>query len=162
MTPIVQMHFTEDVLQLLKETFEGPASTGPSAFLNKGTGLFQTVDDISARVASAETRAGGSTIAAHTEHIRFYVTVHHKLMLGVSEKIDWDESWRIRTVTAVEWDNLRRDLRKAYAIVDEHLRGLDKWGKDDCGLTMAIVAHTAYHLGAIRQILLGVGSHNQI
>ena len=97
MTPIVQRDFTEDVLQLLKETFEGPASTAPSAFINKGTGLFQTVDDISARVASAETRPEGSTIAAHTEHIRFYLTVYHKLMLGVSEKIDWDESWRINS-----------------------------------------------------------------
>jgi hypothetical protein len=30
MTPIVQTPFTEELLQLLKETFEGPAPTGPS------------------------------------------------------------------------------------------------------------------------------------
>src|SRR5687768_579356 len=120
MTPIVQTEFTREFLQLLflqllKETFEGPEPTGPSAFLNKGTGLFQTLEHVSAEAASAQARAEGSTVAAHTEHIRFYVVVHYKLMLGAREEIDWDESWRIKTVTPAEWDNLRRELRQAYS-----------------------------------------------
>ena len=90
MTPIVQTEFTEELLQLLKETFEGPAPTGPGAFLNKGTGLIQTLDDLSAEVASAQPRMEASTVAAHTEHIRFYVAVHYKLMLGARDTIDWD------------------------------------------------------------------------
>jgi hypothetical protein len=36
----------------------------------------------------------------------------------------------------------------------EHLRNREKWQQDEPGLTMAIVAHSAYHLGAIRQLLL--------
>lgn len=154
--PIVQMQFTEEVLQVLKETFEGPAPTGPSAFLNKGTGLFQTLNDISAETASTEARAGGSTVAAHTEHIRFYVAMHHKLMLGARDPIDWDESWRIKTVNSVAWNDLRRDLRRGYRTVVEHLRTLDSWSEDETSLTLAIIAHTAYHLGAIRQLILAV------
>jgi hypothetical protein len=156
MTPIAQPQFAKDLLQLIKETFEGPEPTGSSAFLEKGTGLFQTLDDISAGIASAQLRPEGSTIAAHSEHIRFYVAVHHKLMLGVREKINWNESWRIKTVSAVVWDDLRRDLRKAYSTVNDHLTALNSWGEDEFSLAMAIVAHTGYHLGAIRQLLLAV------
>ena len=153
MTTIVQT-FTNDVLQLLKETFEGPAPTGLSAFLNKGTGLFQTLEDVSAESASAEARPGGSTVAAHSEHIRFYVAVHHKLMLGARDPINWDESWRIKTVNSVAWNDLRRDLRWAYQSVLEYLRARDNWSEDETSLAMAIIAHTAYHLGAIRQLIL--------
>jgi hypothetical protein len=156
MTPIAQPQFAKDLLQLLKETFEGPEPTGPSAFLEKGTGLFQTLDDISAELASAQPRPGGSTIAAHTEHIRFYVAVHHRLMLGAREKINWDDSWRIKTVSAVVWDDLRRDLRKAYSTVNDYLKALDSWSEDEFSVAMSIVAHTGYHLGAIRQLLLAV------
>ena len=134
MTPIAQPQFGKDLLQLLKETFEGPEHTGPSAFLEKGTGLFQTLDDISAAIASAQPRPEGSTIAAHSGHIRFYVAVHYKLMLGVREKINWNESWRIKTVSAIVWDDLRRDLRKAYSTVNDHLTALNSWGEDEFSL----------------------------
>lgn len=154
MTPVVQTQFSEDLLQILKETFAGPAPTGPSAFIEKGTGLFQTLEGTSAEVASKQVRADGSTIAAHSEHVRFYVAVHYKLMLGSRDAIDWNESWRIKTVNDAEWDDLRQELRTAYRAVVEHLRGVNKWSEDEFGLTMAIVAHTAYHLGAIRQLLL--------
>jgi hypothetical protein len=62
MTSSVQTQFTQDFLQLLKETFEGPAPVGPSAFLNKGTGLFQTLDNISEAVASAQARVDESKL----------------------------------------------------------------------------------------------------
>lgn len=156
MTPIVQTQFTEELLQLLKETFEGPAPTGPSAFLNKGTGLLQTLDAVSAEIASAQSRIEGSTIAAHTEHIRFYVAVHYKLMLGSREPIDWNESWRIQSVNSAVWNDLRQDLHGVYKTVVTHLRALDRWSEDEISLALAIVAHTAYHLGAIRQIVLAV------
>ena len=156
MTPNVQTQFMADMLELLKETFEGPAPSGPSAFLNKGTGLFQTLENVSAETVSAQATPDGSTIAAHTEHVRFYVMVHYKLMLGSTDNIDWDESWRITVVEAAEWDDLKRELRRAYETVVAHLRSLDKWSEDETGLTMAIVAHSAYHLGAIRQLMLAV------
>ena len=61
----------DTVSLLLKETFEGPAQTGPSAYLDKGTGLFQTLDEVNAEAASTQSRTGGSTVAAHTEHLNF-------------------------------------------------------------------------------------------
>src|SRR5262245_27831453 len=159
MKPVAQSYFREGVFQLLKETFEGPASTGPSAFLNKGTGLFQTLDGVNAQVASTQNRPEGSTVAGHSEHVRFYVEVHQKLLQGSTEPIDWDESWRIRTVNVAEWNVLRQELRRAYTNLIEYLRGVDNWGEDEIGLPMAVIAHTAYHLGAIRQLILALESH---
>src|SRR5262245_55522779 len=127
MTPIVQTQFAKESLQLLTETFEGPEPKGPSAFLNKGTGLFQTIDEVSAETASTSARADGSTIAAHIEHIRFYVDVHYKLLLGSRNKIDWDRSWRIKAVTTAQWDTLRQDLRREYKTISEHLRRVNSW-----------------------------------
>jgi hypothetical protein len=111
MKPIVQSHVTEITFQLFKETFEGPPAQGASAFLNKGTALFQTLDAITAETASSHARPGGSTIAAHTEHVRFYVVVHDKLLRGSNDPIDWDESWRIKTVNSAEWDDLKQGVR---------------------------------------------------
>ena len=156
MKPITQPDFRNNVFQLLKETFEGPPSDQPSAFLNKGTGLFQTLDEITAEAASAQTRPGGSTIAAHTEHLRFYVMAHYELLRGSTEEIDWARSWRVHQVTAAEWDELLRELRRAYRTVTEHLRTVNVWGDDEISVGMAIIAHTAYHLGAIRQLMLAV------
>ena len=152
MTPIGQTQLAKEFFLILKETFEGPEPIGPSAFIEKGTGLFQTLENISAETASAQTRANGSTIAAHTEHTRFYLDVHYKLLLGVRDKIDWENSWQIKSVTADQWNHLRQDLRRAYETVREHLRGVNNWGEDETSIALAIIAHTAYHLGAIRQL----------
>jgi hypothetical protein len=54
MKPFVQTHFKETVFQLLDETFEGPPPTVASAFLNKSTGLFQTLDEITAEEPPAK------------------------------------------------------------------------------------------------------------
>jgi len=143
---------------LLKETFEGPAQTGPSAFLNKGCGLFHTLEGVNAEAASTQSRPGGSTIAAHAEHLRFYVRVHHKLLQGSTDAIDWEESWRIKTVNSAEWSVLRQELHRTYEKLVDYLRTINVWAQDETGLAMSIIAHTAYHLGAIRQLILAVGS----
>jgi hypothetical protein len=73
-------------------------------------------------------------------------------MRGATAKVDWGQSWLVQSVTAAEWDSLRGDLRAAYATLDEHLRAVESWGDEEVGDAMAILVHTAYHLGAIRQL----------
>jgi hypothetical protein len=160
MKATTQQDFKKVVFELLKETFEGPAAQGASAFLNKGTGLFQTLDEITADRASTQTRPGGSTIVAHTEHVRFYVVVHYKLVRGSTEAIDWEQSWRIKTVNSAEWNDLRQELRRDYSTVTDYLRALDSWGEDEISVAMAIITHTAYHLGAIRQLMRALELHS--
>ena len=154
MKPVAQQEIRKISFQLLKETFEGPAPQGASAFLNKGTGLVQTLDEIGADAASRPTRPGGSTVAAHTEHVRFYVVVHDELFRGSTEEIDWAQSWRIKSVTPEQWDDLKQQCRRAYSTFIEHLRAVDNWGEDEISVATSVIADTAYHLGAIRQLLV--------
>lgn len=151
MTTIAREDFTNSLFLLLKETFEGPPDTG-SAYLDKGAGLFQTLDGLTAEAASRSAVPGAPSIAAHCEHARFYVVALHEYMRGAKGKIDWARSWLVRTVTAEEWEALKEDLHRVYAALIEYLRSVEKWGDEEVGDAMAIIVHTAYHLGAIRQL----------
>jgi hypothetical protein len=162
MSTLNQEDFTSSFFILFKETFEGPPADRGSAYLDKDAALFQTLDALSAEDASARPRGGGPTVAAHCEHVRFYVLALYDFMRGATGKVDWERSWVRQTVTPAEWEQLRAELRRAYETVAAHLRALDSWGDEEVGDGLAIVVHTAYHLGAIRQIVKTVDStHRQ-
>jgi hypothetical protein len=158
MPEIQRSDFTNNLFTLMRETFEGPPAEGGSAFLDKGTGLFQTLDGLSAEAASRSPWPGASTIAAHCFHLRYYVDVLHNFMTGREQSVDWNESWSVRELGEAEWEALRADVRRAYTSFVGTLESLDAWGDEEVGDSMAIVAHTAYHLGAIRQLLKAQGS----
>jgi hypothetical protein len=84
--------------------------------------------------------------------VRFYVIALYDFMRGATDKIDWGQSWLVREVTPAQWDELKEQLRGAYTTVTEHLQSVGAWGDDEVGDSMAILVHTAYHLGAIRQL----------
>lgn len=153
MKTIVQENFTNSFFQLLKETFEGPPPETGSAYLDKGAGLFQTLEEVTAETASISSRPGAPTIAAHCEHARFYVVALYEFMRGATGKVDWKQSWLVQTVTPAEWDALKQNLQRAYTTVTGHLQTVETWGDDEVGDAMAILVHTAYHLGAIRQLV---------
>lgn len=152
METIAREDFTNSFFQLLKETFEGPPPGKGSAYLDKGAGLFLTLDQLTAEAASTSVSPGAPTIAAHCEHVRFYVMALLDFMRGATDKIDWKQSWLVQAVTPAQWDDLKAQLRGAYTTVNEHLQSVAAWGDDEVGDAMAILVHTAYHLGAIRHL----------
>jgi hypothetical protein len=152
MKTIAHEDYASSFFQLLKETFEGPPHDRGSAYLDKGAGLFQTLDGLDAAAASAPPAHGAPTVAAHCEHIRFYVHALLDFMRGATGKIEWSQSWLVHAVSPAEWDALREGLRRAYAELDGHLRATEHWGDEEIGDGLAILVHTAYHLGAIRQL----------
>ena len=152
MTTVAHEHFISSFFILLKETFEGPPPDTGSAYLDKNAGLFQTLDALTAEAASTVVRPGAPTVAAHCEHVRFYVLALHDFIRGATAKIDWSQSWLVRTVTPAEWDDLKASLRRAYEDLSAHLRSLEHWGDEEIGDGLAVIVHTAYHLGAIRQL----------
>lgn len=153
MKTIAQEDYTNSFFQLLKETFEGPPPETGSAYLDQGAGLFQTLESVTAEAASISVSPEAPTIAAHCEHVRFYVSALLELMRGATNKIDWKQSWLVRTVSPAEWDDLRESLRRAYTTTTEHLQSVVKWSDEEIGDGMAILVHTAYHLGALRQLV---------
>jgi hypothetical protein len=152
MGTIAQEDYTGSLFTLLKETFEGPPPRRASVYLDEGAGLFQTIDKLTAEEASRVAVPGAPTIAGHCAHARFYVDVLHQYLQGPLEKVDWKESWLVQAVNASEWEALKKELLQSYETVMKTLKSLESWGDKPVGGGMAIITHTAYHLGAIRQL----------
>jgi hypothetical protein len=69
--------------------------------------------------------------------------------------VDWGEIWRtVEKVTPEEWAALRAKLKETYAKTATQWREFESWDDEDVlGGALAVVVHTAYHLGEIRQAL---------
>jgi hypothetical protein len=147
---ITRAQFVEAVAYLLRETFEGSPPGQPSAFLDRGVGFFNTIDELSAVAASTEFH--GTTIAAQTEHAKFYLDRLCEFLNGRTTSVNWEDSWLIETVTDDEWAALRTTVRKSYEDVLRCLAEISDWNERQAGMAVGMVAHTAYHLGAVRQI----------
>ena len=88
--------FVESVAYLLRETFEGSPEGQQSAYLDRGVGVFNTLAAVSAEAASRDFK--GTTVAAQTEHAKFYLDRLCEFINGRSERVNWDDSWLIETV----------------------------------------------------------------
>ncbi|MET0754117.1 MAG: DinB family protein, partial [Pyrinomonadaceae bacterium] len=130
--------------------FEGSPEGQGSAYLDRGIGIFNTLDKLSAEDVSRE--VSKTTIAAQTEHAKFYLDRLCEFMNGRTERVNWEQSWLIETVSAEEWDALREGARKSYEGVLRCFADIEDWSEDNVGMAMGMLAHTAYHLGAIRQL----------
>ena len=151
---IVKEDFLKNILLVLRETFEGSPVDEPSAYLDRGIGVFPTLDALSAQQVSSE--INGISIAAHTEHFKFYLDRLCEFSKGRTEPVNWEQSWLIDEVNDEEWIALRGVVRKAYENVLRTFAEVKMWNQGNIGDAVAIIAHTAYHLGAIRQIVKAV------
>lgn len=142
--------FTRELFECLDETFEQVRGI----YLDKGTSLFETLESISAEDASRPVAEGCATIAAHVEHVRFYLDVLEESMRKEQvAKVDWREIWQtVREVTPEEWEARKRGLMDSYRRALATMKSYDRWeGEYGIAGGLAVLTHTAYHLGAIRQ-----------
>ena len=147
---ITRTQFVEAIAYLLRETFEGSPPGQPSAYLDRGIGFFFTIDELSADQASKEFH--GTTVAAQTEHAKFYLDRLCEFLNGRTASVNWEDSWLIETVTDAEWTALRSTVRGSYENVLRCIADIADWSDSQTAMAVGMVAHTAYHLGAIRQI----------
>jgi hypothetical protein len=153
MKTINQDDFTNSLFALLKETFEGTNTAFGTMYLDQGTGFFDTIETVDAEKASRGVADGATTIAAHCEHVRFYLEFLSNYMSEKFTMVDWKDSWRVKTVTESEWTALRGQLHKTYQLVTDTFTEVETWNDFKITGALGILAHTAYHLSAIRQIL---------
>ena len=146
--------FLKNILFILRETFEGSPVGEPSAYLDREVGIFPTLEKLSA--AQVSTEINGISIAAQTEHFKFYLDRLCEFIKGRTEPVNWEQSWLIDEVDEEEWNALRGAVRKAYENVLRTFAEIETWNGDNIGDAAAILTHTAYHLGAIRQIMKAV------
>jgi len=149
-TTISTTQFTVELLSLLTETFESVQGI----YLDRGTSLTETLAGITAQEASIPVGNKCATLAAQVTHVCFYLDVLYRyIKTGQNEQVDWGEVWRTaREVTSEEWSALQERVRQTYERTKETVQSYDRWDTENSlGGAMAIVAHTAYHLGEIRQ-----------
>jgi isopropylmalate/homocitrate/citramalate synthase len=154
------MSAAEKMIQVLFYAFEETFEKVQGVYLDKGTSLFETLAGISAEVASTPVGTSCATIAAHVEHMRFYIDILEQFIHSNPPKdVDWKHIWNtVSAVTPDEWAASIQRLRASYERVLKGLKARTEWdGNDDFGGAFAIVVHTAYHLGEIRQALCTVG-----
>lgn len=144
--------FREPLLELLDETF----STTHGLFLDKGTSLFDTLQNVSADEASQSSSPDTATIAAQVDHVRFYLDVLTDIIRTKHVvKIDWREIWqKVHRVSPDEWKAIQTQLKQSHQKVINMLNEFEEWdGEYDLSGPLSILTHTAYHLGGIRQAL---------
>jgi hypothetical protein len=140
-----------ELFAILEETFEQVQGI----YLDRGTSLFETLATITAAEASQPISSQCASIAAQVFHVRYYLAVLSGYMRQQPpESVDWPASWRVTTVSPEEWDDLRQSLCDSYQQVRQLCQSFEAWdGDEDISGALAIVVHTAYHLGEIRQAL---------
>src|SRR3954463_8801732 len=155
------MNPTDDVFQravskLLTEIFDGPPGT-EAYILNPGdAGLLGQLETISAATASTQAIPGKPSIAAHVDHVHFGLSLLTRWISGEENpwaNADWTAAWKRNTVTDGQWRTLRDNLRKESDTWRNAVGTRSEWDDTTAAGALSTVAHTAYHLGAIRQIL---------
>ncbi|HEY2980900.1 MAG TPA: hypothetical protein VGJ22_06945 [Anaerolineales bacterium] len=144
--------FTRELFQILDETFEHTHGI----FLDRDTSLFNTLESITAAEASIPVGGQCATLAAQVAHVTFYLEVLEAYVLNRDfGKVDWGEIWRrVNRVSPEVWSNYKDQLQQTYRRIWTMLQNLDNWDDErPIGGALAIVAHTAYHLGEIRQAM---------
>ena len=152
MTTIQSEHFVKACLILLEESFERVMGI----YLDKGTSLFETLAGISAEEASIPVGGKCATLAAQVSHVAFYLDVVDKTVNDPNHPpVDWMEIWNtVNAVDDAEWQAIQTELHQKYDRMVELLRSTPAWNSErEIGGAIGIVAHTAYHLGEIRQAL---------
>jgi hypothetical protein len=132
---------TSQLLAVLKETIEGPGDHG-SYFIDKGTGLLQTLETLSLSQrglerAFASAAPGRPSIAAHVKHTSFHMNAICAWPRGDQSRRDWPSSFVLEN---------HEDFQ---SVIREFATGSD----EALGGAVGGIVHVAYHLGAIRQLV---------
>jgi hypothetical protein len=151
-----QEKIVEQLNSFLDEAFEKVYGI----FLDKGTSLFETLENITAEEASFQPCEACASIAAHVKHITFYLQVTDRYIFTTDDfQSDWGEVWRnTHAVTPQEWNEIRSDLKSTYHALRDKLKTVTDWNNERAfGGAWGVVVHTAYHLGEIRRATCGKG-----
>jgi hypothetical protein len=141
-----------EVLEFLGETFDRVRGI----YLDRGTSFFETLADVTTSEASKRASPDTASIAAHVRHCIYYLEVLQRSLQGEPlGTLDWRSIWtNDRPVDEGEWDELRDRLRNEAASVEARAKDDATWEREDSPWEfMAIIVHSAYHLGAVRQAL---------
>jgi hypothetical protein len=116
-------------------------------FLDDGATMFETLAQISSEEASQPVSRQNACLAAQVNHVQFYLDA----TLQQTEHADWDGSWNVGPVTVAEWRDLIARLRVSTERARTFISTFDDSNEGHLSDAIALIAHSAYHLGEIRQ-----------
>ncbi|MCR8645445.1 hypothetical protein NV379_22675 [Paenibacillus sp. N1-5-1-14] len=145
------------VKTMVKETFEGPPVPVKGSWFTDSkpnSGIFGVLEGMSYDQASIAVH--GTTLAAHIDHIRYHMWGTNEIIRqGKQPEMDWRKSWGIHSVDEQEWNRIQEGLRNEYLTLLESIDVID-WNELLANEVLSSLAHSAYHLGAIKQMIKSV------
>lgn len=151
--------FQKEIHTFLEETFDKVHGI----YLDKGTSFLETLEGVTAEEASRRATAGSGSVAAHVKHVSYYLRVLQQALRGEAlGQLNWREIWeQDRPVSPEAWKGITDELRGELANLRKLLNEPATWEREDAvGESMAVLVHTAYHLGAVRQALVVIRGRN--
>lgn len=148
--------FADGYLSVLSEAVEGPQQSDWSIFIDQGTGVLQTLASLTARQVSQAPSPGHTTIVAHAEHMRFHLAGMNAFLRGENPKLDWAASWKITEYDEAGWQKLQHNLKSEYQTFRNFFEQNAEWDARAVSGAIGLLAHVAYHLGAVRQLMKSV------
>lgn len=136
-----------------RELLEGMPAGEPTWVTSGGPegGIHGTLAALTAAQASQE--IGGTTIASQTEHLRWAMQLVNDFFRGNVPPSDWSASWTVHGVDEAAWDALRASMRSTGEELLANIAEKHEWVEEMwINGALSSLAHTAYHLGAIRQL----------
>lgn len=142
------------LITVLDEAIDGPADPKTTWFTTNapGSGLLGALAGITAEQASRKLPMHQHTIASHAAHTRFGLAAASLWLTGEHLNLDWDTSWVPTTVSDAGWRDLQAAIARDHGLLRHAMQGVTADSKALCG-AIGSVAHVAYHLGAIRQLI---------
>jgi len=148
------------ILTLLREAYVGPPEEGKGTWFTDGnpdSGLLGALEKVSAARASRKPEGKDSdTIAAHANHVRYALELANRAYRGENAyaNADWKGSWAVQKVTADEWTALKSALKEEYQKLEDVIKkGVPLDVPAVLTGTLSLVAHGAWHLGVLWQLL---------
>jgi hypothetical protein len=145
---------------LLRETLFRAADDECYVINPKEPGFVDTLKGLSASDASTPPHSGRKPVVSHANHVLYGLELVSRAVDGdphAFDNTDWSAAWKLETVTDAEWRDLVARLEKTAAHIVEAGPNVQAWNPIMLTGMFAVAAHTAYHLGAIRQIIKDVG-----
>lgn len=143
--------------ELLREAYFEPENPEAPWFTDDeaGAGFLGTVETLSPEEASRAPYGGGDTIAAHCNHLAYHLSLANRAFQGEDAfaSADWPGSWEIQGVNDSGWklllEQLAVELDRCLAL----LPTVDLANPMQLKGALALLAHGAWHLGAVRQLI---------
>lgn len=159
----MQVDLTPTLIDMYRETFEGAVRPGWTWIVSGPAedSVMGSLAGLTADEAYATPGAGRKSIAAHAAHLKYTLELTLKRLNGENPAPDWPGSFAVGEPSPAAWEQLKQELRAAYDGVlawfdRQRERPIAEWQPIHAVGLSAMIGHNAYHLGAIRQLMLDV------